>query len=110
MVKKITKSKSTKTSKPKVKKVIGASKKTKFTSTEFDVCAHVLVPKHTLLSNKQKEELFKIYNITTKELPKIMLKDPAIQHLEPKVDDVIKIERNSITAEKSIFYRGVINE
>jgi len=70
----------------------------------------VLVPKHTKLSEKQKEELFARYNTTSRELPKIMLKDPAIQHLEPVIGDVIKIERNSVTAEKSTFYRGVINE
>ncbi len=71
---------------------------------------HVLVPKHTKLSEKEKEELFKKYNITIRELPKILISDPAIRHLNPKENDVIKIERNSITAGKSVFYRGVIND
>ena len=91
--------------KKRVKKI-----KTKFVETDFDVTKHILVPKHTLLIDKEKEKLFDKYKITIKELPKIMLTDPAIKHLKAKIGDVIKIERNSSTSGKSIFYRGVINE
>ncbi len=103
--------KTKKTSKTKKQKIISTKiKKSKFVNSEFDISKHVLVPKHTKLSDKDKEKLFEKYNITIKELPKIMLTDPAIAHLEAKPGDVIKIERNSPTSGKSIYYRGVINE
>ncbi len=70
---------------------------------------HVLIPEHIKLTEKEKEELFKKYNITIRELPKILSSDPAIRHLGAKEGDVIKIIRKSPTAGESIFYRGVIN-
>jgi len=74
------------------------------------IVEHVLVPVHTKLTEKEAEELLKFHNITIKELPKIYLDDPAIRHLGVKENDIIKIERNSPTAGKSVFYRGVIDE
>jgi DNA-directed RNA polymerase subunit H len=71
---------------------------------------HVLVPKHTKLSVKEKEELFKKYNISLKELPKIKKDDPAIANLDVKEGDVIKITRISDTAGEIEFYRGVVSE
>ena len=102
--KKVTVKKKT-TAKPRVKKI-----KTKFVEATFDISEHVLVPKHTILSEKEKEKLFETYHITIKELPKILLTDPGIKALKPKIGDVVKIERDSLTAGKTIFYRGVINE
>ncbi len=75
---------------------------------KIDVTKHVLVPKHTKLSEKEKEALFAGYNITFRELPKILKSDPAIAHLNPKAGDVIKIERKSKTSGKAIYYRGVV--
>ncbi len=71
---------------------------------------HSFVPIHEKLSEKEIKELFEYHNITIKELPKILKKDPAIRHLDVKENDVIKITRNSATAGESVFYRGVINE
>ncbi len=76
---------------------------------KFDVSQHGLVPKHTKLSDKEKEELLAAYQITSKELPKIKKNDPGIAHLEVKEGDVIKIVRASMTAGETIFYRGVVN-
>ncbi len=78
-------------------------------ATSKEPLQHVLIPKHTKLSEKEKEELFNKYNISIRELPKILTSDPAIRHLDAKENDIIKIERNSITAGSSVFYRGVIN-
>ncbi|MFA5142449.1 MAG: DNA-directed RNA polymerase subunit H [Candidatus Woesearchaeota archaeon] len=75
---------------------------------EFDVANHILVPKHTKLSEEEKEALFQKYNISEYNLPKILKADPAIKSLGAKVDDVIKIERASPTAGKSLYYRAVI--
>ena len=83
-------------------------KKTK--NMSFDIINHILVPKHSLLNDKEKKALFEKYNITIQQLPKISIIDVAIQHLKPKLGDVVKIERESHTATKSVYYRGVINE
>ena len=74
----------------------------------WDVQAHFLVPKHVKLSEKDKKEVFARYNIEIKDLPKIFINDPAIQDLDVKPGDVIKIERSSPTAGKAIYYRTVI--
>ncbi|MBI4150245.1 DNA-directed RNA polymerase subunit H [Candidatus Woesearchaeota archaeon] len=75
----------------------------------MDTTKHVLIPKHAKLGEKEKKDLLEKYNISVKELPKIMKDDPAIAHLDAKPGDVIKIIRDSPTAGKSIFYRGVTN-
>ena len=77
---------------------------------KIDVQKHSLVPKHSKLSEKDKKALFEKYNITLKQLPKISKKDSAIESLNVKPGDVIKIERQSATAGKAVYYRGVSNE
>lgn len=71
---------------------------------------HQLVPEHEKISDEEKAELLEYHNITTKQLPKILITDPAIKHLQPKENDVIKITRNSPTAGQITFYRGVVSE
>jgi len=77
--------------------------------TDLDVTKHILVPKHIKLGDKEKKELFEKYSIALEELPKILVKDPAIKQLHAKVGDVIKIIRKSDTADEAVFYRGVVN-
>ena len=71
---------------------------------------HILIPKHIKLSVKDREEVFKNYGISLKELPKISKDDPAIASLNVKEGDVIKIIRQSPTAGEVEFYRGVVSE
>lgn len=71
---------------------------------------HDLVPEHIKLSEEEKEEVMEEYDISLRELPKIKKSDPALRHLDVEQDDVIKIVRDSSTAGKAVFYRGVINE
>ena len=78
--------------------------------SSIDVKKHVLVPKHSKASQKEKEDLLKKFNITFKELPKISKKDAALRELEVKQGDIVKITRQSPTAGTSIFYRGVSDE
>jgi len=75
---------------------------------EIDISKNELVPKHFVLSEKEKEELLKKYGITLKELPRILSSDPMVKKLGAKPGDVIKIERKSPTAGKTIYYRVVI--
>jgi DNA-directed RNA polymerase subunit H len=75
---------------------------------EVDISKHRLVPKHTILSEKDKEELLTKYNINLNQLPRILTSDPQVKAMDAKVGDVIKIERESGTAEKSTYYRVVV--
>jgi len=70
---------------------------------------HILLFKHEKLSDKACEELLKKYNISASQLPKIFKKDPAVKGLEVKAGDVIEIERNSPTANRTKFYRMVVD-
>jgi len=76
----------------------------------LDTTKHILVPKHVKISQKEKEDLLKRYNITLKELPKINKKDPALKGMDAKAGELIKILRDSPTAGKIVFYRVVVDE
>ena len=74
---------------------------------KFKVDKHILTPKHSKLSEREKAQLLEKYHVTSKELPKIAKTDSAIKELEPKVGDIIKITRKSPTAGQSFFYRVI---
>lgn len=76
---------------------------------KFEVGKHILVPKHTKLSEKEKKELFEKYNISWKETPKILKSDPAIQSLKAEAGDVVKVIRKSPIGGEAVYYRGVTN-
>jgi DNA-directed RNA polymerase subunit H len=76
---------------------------------KFKVDKHSLIPKHAKLSEKQKEKLLEDYKISLKELPRILKTDPAIDLLDAKPGDIIKITRESLTAGQSFFYRVVVD-
>ncbi len=71
---------------------------------------HILIPKHEKISDKEKETLLEKYRLSMREIPKIPINDAALQGMDIKVGDVIKITRKSATAGKAVFYRGVSNE
>ena len=84
-----------------------SSKKKK--ETKKQPIKHILVPEYKKLTKEEVEQLMKELNIDSLDyLPKIFVTDPAIQHLNPKVGDVIKVIRKSPTAGTSIYYRVVI--
>jgi len=76
---------------------------------KFEITKHTLVPKHTILSEKEKKTLFEKYNISLNELPKILTTDAMAKPLKAKHGDIIKIIRQSETAGESVYYRGVLN-
>jgi len=78
--------------------------------SDFDITKHVLYFKHEKLTEKEKKEILAKFDITTKELPKIFEKDPALSHLKVKPGDVVRIHRKSPTAGKSDYYRVVVRE
>ena len=69
---------------------------------------HILVPKHTVLSEKEKKDVLSEFNISAGQLPKIFVTDPAISDANPKVGDLVKVERPSYTMGKVIIYRVVV--
>ena len=75
-----------------------------------DVSKHQLVPKHSKLSDAEKQKLLERYSVSIRELPRIIRKDSAISKLSPKAGDIIKIERVSKTAGVSQYYRVVAED
>lgn len=75
-----------------------------------EIRKHVLIPKHKKLSDKEKKVLLDTYNITVNELPVISKSDPALVDMDIEIGDVLKIERDSPTAGRVVFYRGVSGE
>ncbi len=76
----------------------------------FDVTTHNLVPKHVKISDSEKEKFLQEQVLATRQLPKILKTDPAILHLKTQAGDIIKVERKSITAGVSLYYRVVVDE
>ncbi|HLC57254.1 MAG TPA: DNA-directed RNA polymerase subunit H [Candidatus Nanoarchaeia archaeon] len=75
---------------------------------KIDLTKHIFVPKHLKLTEEEKKEFLEAYNLNKSQVPRIQKEDPAIQHLEPKKGDAIKITRKSPTIGESTFYRVVI--
>lgn len=75
---------------------------------EFDITKHDMVPKHDLLSEKERDEVLKKFGITLRQLPRIVDSDPMVKILNAKIGDVVKITRKSETAGEAEYYRVVI--
>ncbi|MEM5879132.1 MAG: DNA-directed RNA polymerase subunit H [Candidatus Aenigmatarchaeota archaeon] len=75
---------------------------------KINVEKHQLVPKHIILSEEERSEILKKYKISLRQLPRILITDPAIADKNPKVGDVVKIVRKSPTAGEAIYYRVVV--
>ena len=68
---------------------------------------HFLIPKHELLKEDEMDKVLEKYGVTKDQLPKIRSEDPAIQHLEVKKGDVIRIMRKEGHIDNT-YYRVVI--
>ncbi len=74
----------------------------------LNIMGHELVPLHTIISEEEKSELFKNYNITPDRLPKILDTDPVSISVGAKPGQIVKIVRNSHTAGEAVAYRFVV--
>ena len=76
---------------------------------KLDVKNHVLVPNQKNLSEKDKKELLEKFGITINDLPKILITDAGISHLDASEDDVIQVSRASPVSGHTVFYRRVVD-
>jgi DNA-directed RNA polymerase subunit H (RpoH/RPB5) len=75
----------------------------------FRITEHVLVNKHRLLSDEEKNNFYKNSTFKEKNMPRITINDPISIHFGAKEGDVFEIERKSkfgILSE--LYYRKVI--
>ena len=77
-------------------------------NNQLNIMNHELVPFHIIISEKEKEELLKKYNISPSELPKILDTDPVSIFIGAKPGQVVKIIRESHTAKEAVSYRLVV--
>lgn len=82
-------------------------KKRKRTAENTKKIDHFLIPKHELLKEDEQKKVLEKYGITKDQLPKIRSDDPAIQHLEVKKGDIIRITRKENHIE-NIYFRVAI--
>ncbi|MAG61264.1 DNA-directed RNA polymerase subunit H [Candidatus Pacearchaeota archaeon] len=69
---------------------------------------HELQPLHTKLKEEEADKLIKKLNISTLQLPKIKVNDPALDD-SFKVGDIVKIERKDEESGKTIIYYRVVS-
>jgi DNA-directed RNA polymerase subunit H len=76
-----------------------------------DVTDHELVPEHSVLDGEEIEGVLEEYDIKKTDLPKIKRTDPAIRDLDADAatGDVVKVVRDSRTADQAVVYRLVVD-
>ena len=72
----------------------------------YNVLDHQMVPPHRIISEDEKKELFKNYNITDEsQLPDINRFDPVAKLLGCRPGDIVEIIRPSKTSISAKYYR-----
>jgi DNA-directed RNA polymerase subunit H len=69
---------------------------------------HIYQPKHEIIPKREAEEVMRKFNARPGQLPYIMTSDKAIEDLDVRPGDIIKITRKSPTAGESVYYRYVV--
>ncbi len=75
----------------------------------FDIFTHELVPEHVICPEEELKDLLEKYNIQRRQLPKILISDPAVKAIGAKPGQVVKIFRESSISGESIAYRLVVS-
>jgi DNA-directed RNA polymerase subunit H len=74
----------------------------------FDIFEHKLVPRHEILTEKEKEHLLMQYKLQPYQLPQIKSADPAVKVIGARPGDILRVIRKSQTAGEHIAYRYVV--
>ncbi|MDH7595187.1 MAG: DNA-directed RNA polymerase subunit H [Candidatus Bathyarchaeia archaeon] len=74
----------------------------------FNLFEHVMVPKHEIISDEERQMILQKYKVQPYQLPYIHVSDPAVKAVGAKPGDIVKITRNSQTAGKYFAYRYVV--
>ncbi len=74
----------------------------------FNIFEHVLVPKHEITTQEEREKVLSDYRLQPYQLPRLKTSDPAAKAIGAKPGDVVKVIRDSPTAGKYVSYRYVV--
>ncbi len=74
----------------------------------FNIFKHKLVPKHEILTLKEREQMLAQYKIQPYQLLQIRVSDPTVKAIGAKAGDILRIIRESPTAGTHITYRYVV--
>jgi DNA-directed RNA polymerase subunit H len=74
----------------------------------FDLFEHKLVPKHEILTEKEREQLLSEYRVQPYQLPQIKSSDPAVKAIDARPGDILRVIRKSPTAGEHMAYRYVV--
>jgi len=74
----------------------------------FNIFEHVLVPKHEIVGDKERENVLAQYRVQPFQLPRLKASDPGAKAIDAKPGDIVRITRDSPTAGKYISYRYVV--
>jgi DNA-directed RNA polymerase subunit H len=74
----------------------------------FDIFEHKLVPKHEILTEKEKSQILTRYKIQPYQMPQIKSNDPAVKAIGARPGDMLKIIRKSTTAGEHVAFRYVV--
>ncbi|HEV8386335.1 MAG TPA: DNA-directed RNA polymerase subunit H [Nitrososphaera sp.] len=77
-------------------------------ATAIKISNHIYQPKHEIIPKREAEEVMRKFNARPGQLPYIMTSDKAIEDLDVRPGDIIKITRKSPTAGESVYYRYVV--
>jgi DNA-directed RNA polymerase subunit H len=75
----------------------------------FDLFEHELVPTHIIASEDEIQLVLDHYGIEKNQLPRIFRDDPAVRLLGARPGQIIRIERASLTAGVTFYYRLVVD-
>jgi len=74
----------------------------------FNIYEHVLVPKHEIATQEEREKVLSEYRVQPYQLPRLKASDPAVKAIGAKPGDLVKVTRDSPSAGKYVSYRYVV--
>ncbi|KON33737.1 MAG: DNA-directed RNA polymerase subunit H [miscellaneous Crenarchaeota group-6 archaeon AD8-1] len=74
----------------------------------FEIFNHILVPRHEILTEQEKNQILAEYKLQPYQMPHIKAIDPVVKAIGALPGDVLRIIRKSQTAGEHISYRYVV--